>query len=395
MDRNEEIDDSCREVCRSVLSGETSETDGRLRIFELIVSTKLHVQVSRKEQVRYSQEFEDLVDENFRLLWNKMSQDDGAGWEFSRGLEASAVGWARRLLTSPLTRASSLRNIRTQREKADLVNPLNRDVSDYSAPALAASAAAYHTTESSLVAPMHEDEERDARFNAATDWMNAKRRNIRDTSAVAAKTSALIHAFDIPRPVRPSWKERHQLLDLISVQQDMGWKSAAAMFALSGGKTPDLEPVHPALLSVWDDFEREDLERLFLSDPQVANTLMDFACMDYARPSRSDIRTFASETMARGSGTGWAPISQQLVESMIAFEFEAVSAFDTTGKKNQSERQVGHQLARYKLPGILKDAALYPDQNLGSSPCEVYSSMLAISEPMFHIETSLEESWSR
>lgn len=394
MKRNEALDVQSRAICQAVLDGSLSDGEARVQIFRIIISSDVHVEAARREMVEYSQEHDDLAAENFRLLWNKVSQAEAGGWDMNKGSVASAIGWARQLLMAPRARKSSLRNIRAQRDKADLVDPLLPESSDYREQAPSGLMQAYHSQCSDLALPGMGDEARDTRFGAAADWMKTKRRNVRETSSNSAKVSALLHAFELPRPLRPLWVDRHLLLGLIEDGDDLGWKSAAVMFALHGGATPELESVHPALLGVWDEYSREQLEQLFLADPIVANTLMDFACMDHARPSRSQIKTFTSQTMKRGKGLGWTPIAQQLIESIIAFEFEAVSAFDTTSQSTKLERQVGHQLARYKLKSILHDAALYPDHDLGASADAVYASMLEIAQPMFNLERLEEESFS-
>lgn len=358
----------CREILQQYADGFLAPTETRRLLAETLHRAGIAAMVAGEKTNQTMQFRRDVTAEMEDLLFTKMMQETEGGFDLSFGVDASVAGWARGLLRS--ARLSIVRNITTRTiARMDLVDPTPPPATSQSS-SQGSSYAAFHGAS-------REDAEPADQGNAmmvATDWLRSKNRHLRDNSRLAAEAAAFMHGYGVPAPIRFRLAERKRLKALLFSDPSLAHRSVKAMHAIVGSE-PFTDQIDDGFLALWDDYSYEHLELIAGADPKVAHTLADAAVSDRARPSRTVLASFNASVRALGTGKGWRRLAAEACESFIALEFEAYSAFDTTGAEYRKERVAGRRIACMKSASVFNRVLAHPGQRLGLTEDDMYSQL--------------------
>ena len=377
------IDDRCRDIAGQVAAGQLDEFQARTLISEQLYRSRIAKTVAKEKYLHNRQDLEDLISEMDELLRTKVMQDDGAGLNLERLTEgASALGWARQLLRS--ARQSLMRNITTKnRGRLTLVDS-TPGTANYTDTPVSKAQHVFRSVEADDADP---GESGERRMHEALEWLESNLRHLRQNKKTAFDLKALLYVYDLPEPARPRLPERLRLRALLEEDETLAYASAMAMFRLADLQT-EVAEADPGMMAIWDDYAHHHLEAVISSDHRVAYAVVSAALQDRPRPSRSVLRTFRASVKAFGTGPGWPRLAGEVVDSFIAQEFEAYSAFDTTGSDYRDERVAGHKLSCLKAEAVFSKALVYPGQRLGADEKEIYDTLERLIRSLTDVEVA-------
>jgi hypothetical protein len=361
-------DTQCREILQRHADGFLTPTETRKQLAEALHRSGIAAMVAGEKTNQTMQFRRDVTAEMEDLLFTKMMQETDGGFDLGFGVDASVAGWARGLLRT--ARPSIVRNITTRTiARIDLVDPTPPTTNTHPSTA-GTSYRTFHgaTREDELPA------DQGHAMMVATDWLRSKNRHLRDNSRLAAEAAAFMHGYSVPAPIRFRLAERKRLKALLVKDPSLAHRSVKAMYAIVGSE-PFTDQIDDGFLALWDDYSYEHLETIAGTDPKVALTLADAAVSDRARPSRTVLASFNASVRALGTGKGWRRLAAEACESFIALEFEAYSAFDTTGAEYRAERVAGRRIACMKSASVFARALAHPGQRLGLTEDDMYAQL--------------------
>lgn len=366
----DEIDQKCLRLIRNHEAGLVDSAAARNEIAVLLEQSRIAYRTARHQQrsFRSTQRTHDLGVEMNQLLFTKVMQDDGSGLNLDSDQCGSVIGWARQLLKS--AHFSLLRNIDSRSTKhTQLTNPdeLDAEVSPHGSY-------------------LSEDETALGNLEEAMDWFAAKSRSLRDATRIAAAAAAIQHSISVPALIRPDYNERQILRPLIEANSTLAHQSALAYRTIhDGNRTVDTDD---RILSLWDEYKYDELDRIVSSPPGFAHALALAALSSRPRPIRNTLRDFRSRIKSTGAGRGWATLTGELAECFVALEFEAYSGFDTRGVHNVALLESGQTLNRAKAALVYQEVANYPGQTLGQTREAIHESLDAIMNELASFKVS-------
>ena len=380
-----ECDRAVTGLLEDFLNGNTtsSEEEVRAKIAERLLRVGIASEVARESTQNWGQGTHDVAEELERLMVDKIMQRTPGGYDLQRGLEASATGWARQLLRA--ARRSVHRNVVNRGlARAVPVDP----TANYLTEAQPRAHRVFHTAASPGVPVPAPEPDRDA-IEDAEAWFTRRSRNLRDASRVAAQAATLRYAYGLPELIRPRLPERSRLQGLLAADRSLAHASIKAMHALVNGETYPTD-IDRGLLGLWDEFSIDHMEVVAEAPSRVAETLIDAALADRARPSRGTLSSFRARIRSAGTGTGWRRIADNLADAYVALEFEAYSAFDSAASEFRQERTAGRAIQCRRSPEAFAAAVAYPSQSLGMTEDQVYEALSRIAgeltEPVISAE---------
>lgn len=367
-----DADTECREVLQLLADGTLSALDTRKALADALHRSGIAATVAGEKQVPDRQYLLDITAEMQELVVTKMMQETSGGYELARGLDgASATGWARQLLRA--SRPSIERNLRTRTGKYELVEPIDSLDAEGLKRQTRASYA-FHNKSEDDTPEIIEAADAGQRMLVAADWLRARSRHLRDNSRLEAQAASLTHAYSIPALDRPRLHERRRLALLLAADPSIAHRSVTEMYRIISGE-PVTDPVDDGFLTLWDEFAYNNLEAIASTDPKVALTLVDSVLTDRVRPSRTVLRSFRGAVRSFGPARNWSRVAEDVCEAFIALEFEAYSAFDTTGSEYRAERIAGRQIAVMKSHDVFTRALAHKGQRLGMTEQAMYDQL--------------------
>lgn len=377
-------DAECHELILRWSRGEVSEREARRGLAALLQASGVALQVAREQHaVHYGltpgpQLVQDIESELSDFLYRRITEDGPeAFFNLERALHSSTVGWARQ--TMRVARRTVMRTLHNRTiAHTVLVSPT---VDDDRAPEEGtASTRAYRSATAAEVFSPDELTQR-ILFEEATNWLRSNAHHHRGAVRSSAGVAALRFAFGLPRLVRPGVSTRRRLVGVLQASPLAAHRAAEAMLGCLAG-TDDWRASWKAadqdLMALWDDFSRDRLAVLVDRDPTLAHLLALDAISDRPRPDRASIRriraTVRDAVPRDGRGRrapGWATCADSLVNAYLAEEFEAVSAFDTTGSDTRAEKLASREMALDRAFDDYQRAVGFPGAPLGATHQEI------------------------
>lgn len=365
-----DADIKCRGVLQQYADGHLTALDTRKALAEVLHRSGIAAAVAGEKQYLNRQHLLDVTAEMEELVVTKMMQDTAGGYDLDRGLAgASATGWARQLLRTG--HKSVVRNLHARNGRHDLVDPIpeREQSSRFSHASLAFHSAAEEDNPDKIEAA-----DAGQRMLVAADWLNGRKRYLRDNSRLEAQAVSLLHAYAVPALDRPRLQERRRLSAILAKDPSQAHRSVIEMYRIVGGE-PVTDPVDPGFLSLWDEFAFSNLEAIAAANPKVASTLVEAVLADRVRPSRTVLRSFRAAVRSMGPQRNWSRVAEDVCEAFIALEFEAFSSFDSTGADYREQRIAGRQIAVMKAPEVFARALKHKGQRLGMTEPAMYAQL--------------------
>lgn len=387
------VDTICAEALEDHARGIISSQQARKIISGELVRSGVAESVAGERYVTSAQLRYDLIEDMNDLLISKVLKEAPGCYDLELGKGASATGWARQLLRA--ARGTLLRNIHTR--TAAKVSPVDPTPQAHSSLRFGTQRQ-YHFVHGVETSAFHESAVTDdyslegtqRSMEDAADWLSSKTRHLRENSKLAAHAASLLHAYGVPSLVRPRLEERRRLQALIAADPFLASRSVEAMKAIVESE-PLTTPVDDGLLCLWDEYSYNQLEAISEADGKVARVLVDAALADRTRPSRTILRSFRASVRSLGKGLHWNRLADECAEAFIALEFEAFSAFDSTGAEFHAEKSAGHMLMCRKAPGVFARTLAHPGQRLGRNEKELYEQLDLLISNLTDLEVKAPE----
>lgn len=368
----------CRDILQRHAEGSLTSIETRQQLVEVLHKSGIAASVAGEKLNQTVQFRHDMAAEMELLIYTKMMQETGGGFDLEIGLQCSVTGWARSLLRA--ARTSIARNILNRSiDKEDLVDPTPPasalSASQQTTPLFSSTAHKALHTARAVTSELTAAQEQGNAMLIATDWLRSKNRHLRDNSRLAAEAAAFTYSFGVPQLIRFRLLDRKRLKAQLVKDPSLAYRSVKEMYAIVGSETVTDPVPDNGFLALWDDFSFDHLEAIVETDPKVALTLVDAALSDRARPSRTVLTSFNASVRALGTGKGWRRLAAEVAESFIALEFEAYSSFDTTGAEYRAEKVAGRKIACMKSSAVFARALAHPGQRLGLTEEDMYDQL--------------------
>lgn len=358
-------DKECDRILRDFASGNTTEDETRKLIAEALHRHGIVQEVVREARVYDRQVEQDLAENLTELLTTKVLQPGKGNFNPVIALGCSTVGWAR--VTLRALRGTQQRTLQNRAIRTALVDPAPTDDDDADMSPVMQRFHRRPVRPEPVDDPTREMED-------AVDWLRSKTRHLRDNSRVAANAAAIRYGYRVPDLVRHRMTERKRLKTLVDADPMLAHRSVIQMRDLVA-KEPVRNKVDPGLLELWGDYAFDHLDRVASADPEAAIALVDAALADRARPSRAVLRSFRASVRALGAGRGWPSLADEAAEAFLALEFEAYSAFDSSGSEYRDEKVAGRTILCLKASDVFARALAYPGQRLGVTEDDLYEQL--------------------
>ena len=374
-----DADTICADILEAHARNEVTAERARATIAGELLKAGVAVSVANERYVSSAQLRHDLIEEMTELLVSKVLRSGPGNYDLELGRDRSATGWARQLLRA--ARGTLLRNIHSRTaSKLYPVDPTPPSVNGSDRFGYHS-----HSGQGPAVVAFHQASVRDdysldgtqRSMEDAADWLSSKTRHLRENSKLAAHAASLLHAYRVPALIRPRLEERRRLQALIAADPFLASRSVEAMKAIVESE-PLTSPIDDGLLCLWDEYSYDQLEVISEADGKVARILVDAALADRTRPSRTTLRSFRAAVRAQGKGVNWIRLADECTEAFIALEFEAFSAFDSTGAEFHAEKMAGHMLMCRKAPEVFARTLAFKGQRLGRNEKELYENLDSI-----------------
>ena len=274
---------------------------------------------------------------------------------------------------------SALRDIRLISRRMVVVDPtvdLNSD------DTLGYAAAAFHlggTEDSELGVSAAE-----ADLMSIEDEFSAAAAGRRASGKLRLSAKALTNAYDLPAIIRPEHSlDREYIRDVVNEEGSIARAAAAALHALIvGTQTPAQAEIDERLLSLFDDFNVEQLELISTKPVDVAKTLVLSAISLVPRPSRDTLglvlKTLRMADSDAGSPKEYQQFTRQLLDSWLAIEAEATSAFDNRSGVVNEARDAQRMADALAWPELSAKAVAREGQPFGKNEKAVSNFILSI-----------------
>lgn len=376
-------DDKCREILTGFRSGLTNDHETRRLIAAELYTEDIAGAVAKEGYLPSAQAFVDLKNELNNLLYSKVMGEGSSALNLNVPPATSIPGWARQLLRR--ARSSEQRNIDTRTTaRFELVDPQPQVDGDRIA---SAGTARFHR-EATLDA--YDPGYTDQMMTDAVDWLQSKTRHLRDNSKLEAHAATLRHGYGVPSLIRPRVDERDRLRALLAADPFVAHRSVRLLRASLAREEHEPVVIDQGLLALWDDFSYENLEAIAFAPAKVAKTLVEAVLADRPRPPRTTLRSFRVASHAFGSGKGWVRLIDEACECFVALEFEAYSAFDTTGTDFRDQRLAGRVVYAKKAVDVFARVLAWPGQTLGRTEDEMYERLDGLIRSMADLEVEVQ-----
>jgi hypothetical protein len=336
----DESDDKCRKFTGQFLDGDITEEE--LRGLILVEITELRV-VHNTIPFSYTPEWRDEATTRLEdiVVRRFMETGEEAFFDFNRAMmkNSSFIGAARNLCTIALKTVN--RDIASSRRRNGVtMSAFEIDSSEL--PENVESVESAEETTMSLLGWGLNNEHADNILDTV--------RTIRTGNQREVTTRALLKMHALPDLVRLPVADRRHLMALIASETEaaklekrgvvnLAYSSLCYLHDLRSKEQPRVARPDEAMLSLWDDYNLADLERVRELNPRVAEAFVLDAISDRARPSRSVIREFTRSIVSSGSGRGWRTAANALARVYIATECDAIAACDSTKGDAESIEQ--------------------------------------------------------
>lgn len=386
-----DADAVCSNILEAHARGEVTAERARAVIAGELLKTGIAEAVATERFVSSAQLRYDLVEDMNELMVSKVLRSGPGNYDLELGRDRSATGWARQLLRA--ARGTLLRNIHSRTaSKLYPVDPTPPPVSGttdrFNRPSHAGQGPAVIAFHQASVRDDYALDSAQRSMEDAVDWLSSKTRHLRESSKLAAHAATILHAYRVPALIRPRLEERRRLQALLAADPFLAYRSVEAMRAIVDSE-PLAFPIDEGLLCLWDEYSYDQLQTISEADGKVARILVDAALADRTRPSRTVLRSFRAAVRAQGSGVNWQRLADECTEAFIALEFEAFSAFDSTGAEFHAEKVAGHALMCRKAPDVFARTLAFKGQRLGRNEKELYEHLDAIISNLTDLEVKV------
>jgi hypothetical protein len=362
----DQLDLHIREIAKRGLDNRISQTEARWAISEALIEADIPAYVSRTAVNINTQQRADLAEKLQEVIERATHRETDGGLSLEKIVNdgSSASAWARGLAKSAIK--SSLREIRRD-TTVRFVNIDPTDGNDVERTRGYAESM-FHTASTGISADLDEmSQEDEDNLDVIFDEFTEAAAGLRPAGRLRLSAAALIKQYNVPELIRPADSFDREWVRLeVEEDETLALRSVMSMYRLVAEKqTPDDRLIDERLMSLWDDYSAEDLAK-FESYPKVAHQLVLASVSPLPRPSR-DIIALALRTIRMADdGDDWKTLTRQLLDSWLAIEVEATSAFDTKGTKD-TERAEARLAAAFAWPELARAMAARPGAPLGDS----------------------------
>lgn len=352
-------------VIVELLSCQLTEKSARLRIFEEFLQIDIAGQVAATHRNLSPQKRADLAEDLRWLLLNKTISRGPSGFDITKAAQSSPTGWARELLRS--ASPSRLRKL-AQREAEVSVDPTEP-----------VDGAPVSHADLTFHQAYVEDEPQSAVWtdevsSLTEDYLETAKHQSEATKLRLA-AEAFRAAYRLPEVIRPAdWLDRMWVLWSVEADPMLAWTSAVAFRDLvSATMSHEQRSIDERLLSLWDDFSAEDIDRIAELDARVAHVLVAQALTPLDRPHRSVIAGAKSlMRMSSASTKPWISLCQRLLDGWLAVECQPTSRFDRTADLDKRHSLTEKQVEDAELwPDAVAEVTAWPGKPFGSTMQEV------------------------
>lgn len=357
----EQTDVAAREAAEAAIDGRISEAAARKNIAVLLsnsVAVDRAVAAYRSRHPTASSVTLDVVRaECEHLLSAKIEKTDlSSSFDLHRAAGASPVGWASQLLKSASARLAATVHRRV-RESAteDIFEPLEGRWSS--------------------IAKSHANFTGAEKYLAAHSWLQQRKSTRSQSTREAEHAFAFLHAFNLPSPVRPHYRERRQVHRTIMERPQACWHAAATQFMAVGGTVNRRvdDDVDDRIAALWDDYTADQLQRLVLKDDRAAPLLGTVFTADFVRPSAAVTRKFVSAVARRTTRRTDKETLREAARALIEVEFSTSPLNLSTTQTPLQQRQAVQDDYISRAAGLFGAAAEVPGHPLGTDAEEVYA----------------------
>ncbi|KQO98742.1 hypothetical protein [Leifsonia sp. Leaf264] len=369
-----------RQIAQEAIDGQINEADARRQIAWLIVRdtnvvTDVAHRSTRDERHRYLEK--DLQAELFDLLLKKVDGDDTpSSLNLQRIADgASAVGWARQLLTTAAK--SEIRNLAKRDSFALLTDPTAPNSED----SMSNLEFAYHMTNSTSDADAVDEEY----FETYDQHLDANEtEGFRETRKLNwdAKHLRAVYRIDAPIVVPEDSFDRAWVLDQLKATPMLAFRSLHQWLAIVSGSWKVTDQLDDRLLGLWDDFTIDQADDLAGLDAVVAHTIATAAITGLPKPSRPNVQAAVRIVAAAVPGSAWRRNAKDLVNAWIAKECAFESDFNTKSAAVSSDAQealiAAHEIIASTWAPVAKATTEWANQPLGRTEDDVRKFVLSV-----------------
>ena len=378
-------DDKCRAILEDFRNGLTNDHETRRLIAAELHREDIAGAVAKEGYLPSAQAYIDLKNELNALLYSKVMGEGSSSLDLNVAPSTSIPGWARQLLRR--ARPSEQRNIDTRTTaRFELVDP-HPPEKTVGGTRTTPGAARFHRAAS---LDDYDPGYTDQMMTDAVDWLQSKTRHLRDNSKLEAHAATLRHGYGVPSLIRPRAEERDRLRNLVAADPFVAHRAVRMLRATLAREEQEPAIIDQGVLALWDDYSYENLEAIAFAPAKVAKTLVEAALSDRPRPPRTTLRSFRVASHAFGTGKGWVRLIDEACECFVALEFEAYSAFDTTGADFRDQRLAGRVVHAKKASDVFARVLAWPGQTLGRTEDEMYERLDGLIRSMADLEVEVQ-----
>lgn len=180
--------------------------------------------------------------------------------------------------------------------------------------------------------PESEDQDIHDAFLDIVDGFETKAKGTRDKTRGIIAARTLMDAFRLPNLVLPeTWEDRDWIAQQILLDPSIPYLSVLAFRRIIEGEATEHDMmIDQRILSLWDDYSYEEIDRLSGKPSGVSYRIVLTGVSRKPRPGRNTVASAVELISLSGDGEGWHEYVVDVVKTWLDRTCEALSEFTTS-----------------------------------------------------------------